>query len=380
MLIVGLPYAWSPVYRFPEPAPFTGPRWYNPYASGQGAWQRVNLHAHGRSWGGLTNGAQSSEEVVRTYKALGYDVAGVSNYHSIAARQGVDTLPLYEHGYNIRKRHQLAIGATHVDWTDYPLWQWPSQQQFVIDRVARTAALVGLTHPGTRDAYSDDDLRQLTGYHLMEVVNGPFEAIAPWDAALSSGHAVWGMANDDTHDTSDARRTAKAWNMVDAPSPGQTDIVSALRAGRAYAVEWLDDGPGAMDVRGAHLAVDDDTLTVIVDGYATEIEFVGQHGRTRAKVEGRHHAQYRFHPQDTYIRTVVRTPHTKIFLNPVLRTGANGQLPARRASVDPIPTWGLRAGVVAVMVTAVGWLWPVRVMTRSVGGVRSRADSAQEAD
>ncbi len=121
VVLIGLPYACSPVYRFPEPAPFAGTQFYNPYAGLRGAWKRVNLHAHGTAWGGLTNGQQASEDVVRTYRALGYDLAGVSNYHAIAAHDGVDTLPLYEHGYNISKRHQLAIGARRVEWLDFPL-------------------------------------------------------------------------------------------------------------------------------------------------------------------------------------------------------------------------------------------------------------------
>src|SRR5262245_19653524 len=128
---------------------------------------------------------------------MGYDVAGVSDYHDIAAQDGIETLPLYEHGYNVSKRHQLAIGAREVDWLDFPLWQSLSDEQFVIDRVGRTAELVALAHPTSRDAYSNDALHRLSGYQLMEVVNGPHRIEDPWDEALSSGHAVWALANDD---------------------------------------------------------------------------------------------------------------------------------------------------------------------------------------
>lgn len=215
---LALPYACSPVYRFSEPRPFAGSHLHNPYAKLQGRWQRANLHAHGTAWGGLTNGKQPSEDVVRTYRALGYDVAGISNYHQIAAIAGVDTLPIYEHGYNIHKRHQLAIGARRVVWFDLPLWQSLSHEQFVIDRVREAADLVAIVHPHTRGAYSVDDLRWLTRYDLLEIVNGPFRSESSWDVALSSGHVVWAIANDDTHDTADVRRTAAGWTMIDAPS------------------------------------------------------------------------------------------------------------------------------------------------------------------
>src|SRR5262249_22227640 len=153
------------------------------------------------------------------YRQLGYSVAGVSDYQRIAAFHGVDTLPLYEHGFNIGKNHQLAIGARAVDWFDFPLWQGTRHQQYVIDRVKRKGELVSLNHPNARDAYDANAMHALTGYDLIEVVNGPFIAEDIWDAALSSGHPVWAVANDDTHDVDDRRRIAMGWNMIDAPSP-----------------------------------------------------------------------------------------------------------------------------------------------------------------
>jgi len=62
LVVMGLalvPYAWGPVYRFPEPVPFSGTQLWNPYKTLGGRWQRANLHAHGHAWGGVTSGAQS---------------------------------------------------------------------------------------------------------------------------------------------------------------------------------------------------------------------------------------------------------------------------------------------------------------------------------
>lgn len=361
MLLAVFPYACSPVYRFPQPIPFSGPQYYNPYAGLRGTWQRVNLHAHGIAWAGLTNGEQASADVVRTYKALGYDVAGISNYHDIAAHDGVETIPLYEHGYNLAKRHQIAIGARRVDWFDFPLWQSLSQEQFVIERVARTADLVGLAHPDTRDAYTPDDLRRLTGYHLIEIVNGPFESMTYWDAALSSGHPVWGMANDDTHDTTEPRRTAVAWNMIDAASTTLPDLVAALRAGRAYAAARTENAPAQMDVSVIGVTVDGaGTMTVSTEGAAADIEFIGQDGVTRSTQTQVHDAHYAFQPRDTYVRAVVRSPQVSLFLNPVLRVGADGHIVAPGSTVDAVRTWLLRSVALGVMLVAIVWLRPVR--------------------
>lgn len=353
-----MPYLGSPVYRFPEPSPFAGAQFYNPYAELQHHWQRANLHAHGAAWGGVTNGAQTSDEVARTYKALGYDVAGVSNYHSIASQAGVDTPPLYEHGYNIRKRHQLAIGATRVEWLDYPFWQTLSQEQHVINRVRETAALIGLTHPDTRDAYPDDDLKLLTGYQFIEVANGPFASTGPWDAALSSGHAVWAMANDDTHDTHDPRRTARAWTMIDARSPQLADLVSAMQAGRSFAVERHEGAPPDMDVQVTAVTLDGPVLTVATEGAPVTIEFIGQQGAPRANQKDTHSASYTLAAQDQYIRPVINSANTTLFLNPVIRT-PNASRPALPVATVDLPlTWAFRIVLLTLLVVAGLWLWP----------------------
>ena len=128
-LAAAIPYALAPVYRFPFPRSFGGPALWNPYAHLAGSWQRANLHAHGYAWSGLTNGTHTDDEVVAAYRQRGYSVAGVSDYQWIAARHGAPTLPLYEHGYNISKEHQLAIGAERVEWLDFPFWTWLNQKQ-----------------------------------------------------------------------------------------------------------------------------------------------------------------------------------------------------------------------------------------------------------
>ena len=70
----------------------------------------------------------------------------------------------------------------------------------------------------------------IVGYDLIEVVNGPFAAEDVWDAALSAGHPVWAVANDDTHDLTDSHRTAAGWNMIDAATSSTADVVDALEA------------------------------------------------------------------------------------------------------------------------------------------------------
>ena len=350
-LVVAVPYLLAPVYLFPPPQQFAGSALWNPYAHLSGTWQRSNLHAHGRSWGGLTNGYQSDDEVVRAYRHHGYSVGGVSNYQWIASQHGVDTLPLYEHGYNIAKGHQLAIGARSVEWLDFPLWQGRDQKQYIIDRVGGAADLVALNHPNT--AYSEDDLRDLTGYQLIEVVNGPFPVEDLWDTALSTGHLVWALANDDSHNLTNVRRTFIAWNMIDAPSGSTAEIVNALRHGRHYAVSLVGD---KADAALKSIDLDGDTLTISSSGVPATYLFVGQDGIVRKTADQVMQASYTIEPRDTYIRTVIRTPNIVMYINPIVRYDGVG-FPSRRATPATAASWLQRAFLIVAYAAVLVLLW-----------------------
>jgi hypothetical protein len=363
--MVLLPYLRGPLYTFPPAAPFSGTTLLNPYDSPRTEWQRANFHAHGRAWKGLTNGRrQSDEQIVRAYRSFGYSVPGVSDYHHIAAHEGVPTLPIYEHGYNTQKRHQLAIGARYVVWFDFPIWQGRSHQQFVIDRVGQSTDLVALAHPSSRDGYTPDDLRQLTGYQLIEIVNGPFRFEEAWDAALSAGRRVWGIGNDDTHDLGDPRRTAVGWTMINASSPSLADIVEALRAGRSYVVSRTNEIASAVETSLAAATVSDGTLTVSCVGDPSTFMFIGQNGEIRKTVKHALSASYTFASSDTYIRTVIQSPRTTMLLNPVLRQHG-GQHQPLAATVNVAGTWGLR-GLMAIAAAVATFLIISRLRPRPV--------------
>lgn len=367
-IMLVLPYAWAPVYSFPQPASFRGAHLFNPYAEIHGTWQRANLHAHGLAWFGLTDGQQPDAAVAQRYRDLGYDVPGVSDYQKIAAHQGVDTPPLYEHGYSVGKRHQLAIGARHVEWLDFPLWQAPSHQQYVIDRVKMGAALVALAHPTSRDAYTAEDLEKLTGYDLIEIANGPFVMADMWDAALSAGHPVWAIANDDTHDLDDARRRAASWTMIDAPTPGADDIVKALDAGRSYAVVRTGALEAAHVTLLDHLDVHGETVSVTLKGARATVHFVGQNGIERKVVKDTAEASYALTKADTYVRAVVESPQTMLYLNPVVRYDGRS-LPHPAATVDVAATWTLRGSIaIGGCLAAVAYVRRRRLLPRRAAG------------
>jgi hypothetical protein len=75
-------------------------------------------------------------------------------------------------------------------------------------------------------------------------------------------------------------------------------------------------------------------------------------------VFGVQRASYAIQPGDQYVRTVIATPHTVMFLNPIVRY--DGRSLARpKAVLDGPMTWGLRSSVLATAVTLI-WLWLAR--------------------
>jgi hypothetical protein len=353
-----VPYALTPVYDFPQPKPFHGDSLFNPYANytANTRWLKANFHAHSEAWGGLTNGKSPLPAMSATYKRLGYDIAVVSNYHRMdtlpdfAGNGAATWMPAYEHGYGVFKNHQICLGANEVVWSDYVFGQNMHHKQRMLNRLKEVTPVVILAHPCWLDAYTPEAMRHVTGYDCLEVFNHFRESVALWDAALSAGHAVWAVGDDDAHDAADAGENGVCWTMLDAPNTSREAVLGALRSGRCYAVKlnsllhdrWrgmtdsvVARGAGVLrrgivrdscqnalnDCRLKRLAVNGDSITVQMDTNAVIMRFIGQNGVVRKTALLTNTAGYRFTPEDSYIRVEIISPNTTLLLNPVVRRG-----------------------------------------------------------
>lgn len=285
-LLVGVSmlYAGAPRYTWPEPTRFAGAAWYNPYAAAQRAghrWWQMNLHAHSAAWGGITHGRHSPTRVVDQYRALGYDIVGVSNYHRHPIHRPRGSFPVYEHGWNLAKAHQLVIGPSDVVWFDLPFGGGAQLQQYVIDRVRASGGLVALVHPALRGARTPDQLRRIGGYDLLEILNHflpPADSL--WDAALSSGHAVWLLAGDDSHDVAGRGETGTNFTMLQAADTSVDAVLEALRRGAAVGVRRDPAHVATREqLRLEGLTVEREMLRVQLSGALRAVRFVADSGR-----------------------------------------------------------------------------------------------------
>ena len=333
LLITGWFYVTCPVYFFEEPEPFTGNKLYNPYQNMvDGAWMKSVFHLHTKSWMGLTNGENTFREVTDVYRQLNYDVVAISDYMSINRNKTANLpyIPVYEHGYNIKKTHQLALGADRVLLRDYFFWQNLHHKQHIIDLMKKNSVLVAVNHPTMRSSYPPDNFKYLRGYDLFEVQNGTHLSEKAWDVALSNGHPVWLIANDDAHTVNNPARLQREVTFINVPpSNEQAHILKYLSQGAAFGVHFPRKSHSTMDDKmqeagtvsfPATIQVNEDTLLVVWRQMMQQIEFIGDNGKVLKTVTDSDSVSYVIRPEDSYVRVKLTSPENLVYyLNPVVR-------------------------------------------------------------
>ena len=358
LLITGWFYITCPVYIFEEPKPFSGHKFYNPYQNViDEAWMKCVFHLHTKSWMGLSNGENTSGEVMDVYRLLNYDVVAISDYMTVNRDMSNNHLhiPVYEHGYNIKKVHQLALGAQKVIWRDYIFKQNLHQKQHIIDLLKQNSFRVAVNHPSMRSSYPPNDFYYLAGYDLFEVQNGTHISETAWDAALSSGHPVWLIANDDAHTVNNPARVQREVTYVNAPalvneifthsvdsrslsrnglSEESVEILDRLTQGVAFGVHFPYKKLSTIEEKlhdaeiisfPVIIQVYEDTLKVVWQQIMQKIECIGDNGKVLKTVTGSNTACYPICAEDTYIRVRLTSPEDIVYyLNPIVRCSDDG--------------------------------------------------------
>lgn len=326
-------YITCPIYEFPEPEHFAGSSLYNPYREFDTAeLRKSNFQVQSYSWFGLTDGRRNkNNEIFNRYESLDYDIISISDYMKInryyEGKPGY--LPVYEHGYSIFKYHQILIGASRVTLRDYPLFQNRHHKQHIINMLKRDADLVYIAHPKLRSAYSLDDMRCLTGYDGIEVLNHMRMSGEHWDAALSAGRYVTILGNDDSHDIDNPLEVGHRCTYIISTELDEDTIVEALKNGNHYAADIYNPVGESFKMKilksglipkVTAVTAHNDTIWVQVTDTAIEFRFIGQMGKIMERVTLTDKAFYLFKPGDTYIRTEILFPDkTILMLNPVVR-------------------------------------------------------------
>ena len=330
-------YLSVPTYSFKEPKPFSGEYLYNPYQDmNPDQWKKYHFHCHSRKYFGVTNGRKSKETTIDSvYQALGYDHYGISDYMGINPHNAdkEDYIPAYEHGYGlIRKTHQICIGAEKVYWPDFLFMQNLNMKQHMINKLGERCRFVMPAHASFTTGYKVNDMVLLSNYRLLEVLNPYGNAFEHWDKALSNGHRVYALGDDDTHNINDYHEVCHNLTMINTPNLNPESVYEALDKGLCYAVEF-DNWyyyPLTLDykVKDAHelphltrAQLVGDTLFVETSAETMkEVQFIGQDGKVLKTEENIGTASYVIQPEDHYVRTRIDVNGRNfLYLNPVTR-------------------------------------------------------------
>jgi hypothetical protein len=359
----------SPVYDFPEPKPFSGDQWYNPYADlDTGHWRKSNFQVQSKAWAGMTNGQNNpAERVWHDYGALGYDVITISDYMKINmhSEEGKPFIPVYEHGFGVFKTHQVNIGAKEVLAWDYFLYHSRNNKQFILNMLRDKSDVVAIAHPSVRNAYSFDDMAHLTGYDLIECLSNYRNSLEHWDAALSGGKPMFMVATDDAHDLDNFYDWGKTATLIHSPTLEEDSLIERMRRGHAYGYEPFVYSVDTWDRKVSKWnAIPTLTSAEIVNGSweikaslpILSVMFIGQGGDTLRsetfKDPGPDMVRYELGPKDTYVRAEIELSNQDmIYLNPVLRT--DGGIPVvEQASINWLKTIVIRG--ILLLLTFVG--------------------------
>jgi hypothetical protein len=314
-----------------------------PASSAPVAYLKGQLHMHSAN---SKDSKTPPEDAARWYGEHGFDFIVFTDHNrvtDIPSTAGVLTIPGAELSQNQARcdpppdlRRMRCILHMNALFADPPEGDGvidfkPSEGaprlalfQREIDVAQRMHALTQLNHPNFHYAASAKLIVELArqGVSLIEIANEAIDSNndgdnqhpsteALWDAALSGGAALWGVATDDAHhyydgDTAQnrgevAHRGNRGWVMVRAEKTREA-IRAAIERGDFYsstgvALRRIEVLSGALEVELAG------------DGSGEEVEFIGQGGKPLGKQRGPLARQPL--PREGYVRAVVRGPRGK---------------------------------------------------------------------
>jgi hypothetical protein len=332
-------------------------------ASAKIRWYKGNTHTHTLN----SDGDSTPDDVVRWYREHGYDFLVLTDHNFLTsvdglnAVHGADEKFLVIRGEEVTDRFENK--PLHINGLDLRRKVDPQSGSSVLERLNRTVAAIraadgipAINHPNYGWAITREELQQVRDTRLFEVYNGhPFvnnlggggvpglEEV--WDAILSNGILLYGIAVDDAHTfkqpgNPDVPGPGRGWVAVRAPRLDARVLVEALERGEFYAstgVELLDLQVGADRM---HVAVRP------VPSSKYRIQFIGKGGRLLDE-SLTPNGTYVFTGTEGYVRARVLESNGRMaWVQPVMirAKGATGEVAA---------SWLL--GAVVILGTLVQW-------------------------
>lgn len=284
-------------------------------------WYKGNTHTHTLN----SDGDSIPDEVVRWYREHGYNFLVLTDHNfltsteALQALHGADERFLVIRGEEVTDR--FGDRSLHVNGLDLDELVTPQGGASVtdvlqrnVDAIRRSGGVPHINHPNFRWSITTDELRQVRNNRLFEIFNGHpavnnlggggvpgLEEV--WDAILTSGTLLYGIAVDDAHTFKDPGNPnvagpGRGWVAVRAPRLETAALMAALERGEFYASTGVELSDVQTDDR--HMRVD-----VRPRGDAKyRIQFIGREGRLLQETL-EPSAAYAFRGDEGYVRARV---------------------------------------------------------------------------
>lgn len=196
-----------------------------------------DLHMHTTN----SDGAYSTQEVIRQCAAAGLDFIALTDHNNTAQNEeigrpeGIVVLPGME--YTNYRGHANFLFRGDSDFRLDPLSNGREEMAALFRSAREAGALISLNHTHCDSCpweFGFDDL----DYDMAELWNGAMKgselrAIAWWQAQLASGRRLAGLGGSDMHRHEMQRNFGSPTTFVQAASRERGDILDALVAGRS---------------------------------------------------------------------------------------------------------------------------------------------------
>ena len=270
----------------------------------QGArWYKGNTHTHTLN----SDGDSTPDDVVRWYREHGYQFLVLTDHNFLTSVDGLNALHGAGERFLVVKGEEVtdkfADFSLHINGLDVAREVAPQGGTSVVDVLQRNVNAIRkeggvphINHPNFRWSITTDELRQIQNNKLFEIYNGHPEVNnvggggvpgleEVWDAILTKGILLYGIAVDDAHVFKQPGNPAVAgpgrgWVMVRASRLESRALLDAMERGDFYA-------SNGVTLRNYEATRERITVDVLVAGTSKyRIQFIGAGGRVLSEVAG----------------------------------------------------------------------------------------------
>ena len=301
-------------------------------------WYKGNTHTHTLN----SDGDSTPDEVVRWYREHGYHFLVLTDHNFLTSVEGLNALHGADEKFLVVRGEEVtdAFGdkPIHVNGLNVARLVEPQGGRSVVETVQRNVDAVRaaegvphINHPNFRWAVTADELRQVQNNKLLEIFNGHpqvnnlggggvpgLEEV--WDAILTSGKLIYGIAVDDAHHFKrpwdrGAARPGQGWVVVRAERLTAAALLTALERGDFYASTGVELDDYRADGQGVTVNIREERFSKY------RVVFIGRGGRVLSETPT-NPAVYRFRGDEGYVRAKVIESNGKVaWTQPVLVGG-----------------------------------------------------------